>query len=251
MFPLKVTTWNVNGLRARHTQVAEFLTAEQPDVLCLQEVRATREQIPAEIAAVPGYTCYWHGGGKGYSGVSLHVAERLGVPQFSHPDFDVEARVVAAEVAGVRFYSVYMPNGGKDFAAKMTFFGALHDHMLALAAEGQPVVLSGDLNVARLVADVHPKERRAKPVIGQLPEERALFEGILNAGYVDIQRALDPDNERMFTWWAPWREMRQRNIGWRIDYVLASTALAARARTAVCAREFGTSDHAPLTVCFE
>jgi exodeoxyribonuclease-3 len=95
---------------------------------------------------------------------------------------------------------------------------------------------------------VHPKERKA--VIGQLPEERALFERLLAQGLVDVGRALDPNNDGLFTWWAPWRNMRQRNIGWRLDYVLASTALAARAVSCPVAREVGTSDHAPVVATF-
>src|SRR4029450_7886670 len=93
---------------------------------------------------------------------------------------------------------------------------------------GRPPVLCGDMNVTRSDQDVHPKER--KPfVIGQRPEEREAFEGILAHGLVDVCRALDPENDGLFTWWAPWRNMRQRNIGWRIDFILASESLAAKA----------------------
>jgi exodeoxyribonuclease-3 len=97
---------------------------------------------------------------------------------------------------------------------------------------------------------VHPKERKANQ-IGTRPDERALFAALLATGLTDVGRALDPDNDALFTWWAPWRQLRQRNIGWRIDYLLASDALAARARTAASRREFGTSDHAPVVAVFE
>jgi len=103
--------------------------------------------------------------------------------------------------------------------------------------------------VAREERDVHPKERKPNQ-IGTRPEERAQLESLIGHGLVDVGRALDPDNDNLFTWWAPWRNLRQRNIGWRIDYVLASQALAATARLAVSMREFGTSDHAPLAVTF-
>jgi exodeoxyribonuclease-3 len=96
---------------------------------------------------------------------------------------------------------------------------------------------------------LHPKERRPR-AIGQLPEERDLLERIIGRGLVDVGRALDPDNDGLFTWWPPWRNMRQRNIGWRLDYVLASTALAARAGSARVQAEIGTSDHAPVIVSF-
>jgi exodeoxyribonuclease-3 len=107
------------------------------------------------------------------------------------------------------------------------------------------VVFCGDLNVAHAAIDVHPKERK-DTVIGQLPEERALFDRLLGAGLVDVGRALDPANEELFTWWPPWRSMRQRNIGWRIDYVLASASLAKRATSCAAYRDVGTSDHGPV-----
>ena len=103
--------------------------------------------------------------------------------------------------------------------------------------------------MARTDIDVHPKERKPRAT-GQLPEERALLEQIISHGLVDVGRALDPDNDRLFTWWAPWREMRQRNIGWRLDYVLASEALYKTAQTCVVQREFGTSDHGPVVAMF-
>ena len=105
------------------------------------------------------------------------------------------------------------------------------------------------MNVARTERDVHPKERKPR-AIGQLPEERALIERILSRGLVDVGRALDPDNDGLFTWWAPWRNMRQRNIGWRLDYVFASEPLAARATAVRSGREIGTSDHAPVVATF-
>ena len=113
-----------------------------------------------------------------------------------------------------------------------------------------PNVLCGDLNVARTEMDVHPKERKPR-TIGQLPEERELLERIISRGLVDLGRALDPDNEQLFTWWPPWRNMRERNIGWRLDYILASASLAARATRCPVYREVGTSDHGPVVAEFE
>jgi exodeoxyribonuclease III len=136
---------------------------------------------------------------------------------------------------------------GKDFPAKMQFLTALDAFAAASQAEGGSLVICGDLNVARTDRDVHPKERKPR-AIGQLPEERALLEQIIGRGLVDVGRALDPDNDQLFTWWAPWREMRQRNIGWRLDYVLVSEPLFARVRRSTVQRDFGTSDHAPVTV---
>ncbi len=118
------------------------------------------------------------------------------------------------------------------------------------AQQAAGVVLCGDINVARTDRDVHPKERKPG-VIGQRPEERALLRALLGHGLVDVGRALDPDNDNLFTWWAPWRNLRQRNIGWRIDYVLASDALASAATSCKVLAEVGTSDHAPVVARFE
>jgi exodeoxyribonuclease III len=249
-FPIKLATWNVNGLRSRSAQLLEWMQAEQPDIVCLQEIRATQEQIPMDLCDLPGYHCRWHGGGKGYSGVALHLSTRLGDPKFIHPAFDMENRIVGAEIGNLVLYSVYIPNGGKDFQAKMDFFGRLSEHLGELAGQGRDVLLAGDLNVTRSSLDVHPKELKSKPVVGQLPPERVLFEEMLAKGYVDVQRTLHPEDDSIFTWWAPWRNLRQRNIGWRIDYVLASTELAKRATSCVSQREVGTSDHAPVVALF-
>jgi exodeoxyribonuclease-3 len=115
-----------------------------------------------------------------------------------------------------------------------------------LHTEGKELVICGDINIARTERDVHPAER--KNVIGQLPEERALFEELIGDQLVDVHRAKEPDNDRLFTWWAPWRNMRQRNIGWRLDYVLASKSIASKVATCVVQREFGTSDHGPVVM---
>lgn len=248
---VKVGTWNVNGIRARQAQVKEWIDRDQPDVICLQELKATPGQIPAILCDLEGYACYWHGAGP-YSGVALHVRRDAfsEEPDLSHPHFDFETRIVTAKLGNVMFASVYVPNGGKDFAAKLRFLEAMESWVRDVHASGTELVLSGDMNVTRTETDVHPKERKPG-AIGQRPDERALFERLLTAGLVDVGRALDPDNDELFTWWAPWRNMRQRNIGWRLDYVLASESLARRATSCVAFREFGTSDHAPVLATFD
>ncbi len=246
---VKIATWNVNGVRARQTEVQAFLEREQPDVLCLQEIKAAQDQLPVWLCELEGYWCYWHGG-KGYSGVAIHV-RRETVPErpaFHHPPFDFEHRIVTARLPGLTVASVYVPNGGKDFDAKMRFLHAMDAFAAEYAASGQPLVICGDLNVARTDQDVHPKER--KRVMGQLPEERALIDQMIGRGLVDVHRQVDPDNAELFTWWAPWRSMRQRNIGWRLDYVLASSSLARHAVSCAVQRETGTSDHGPVVAVF-
>lgn len=243
---LKIATWNVNGIRARQAQLEEWVAREQPDVVCLQEIKASPDQIPAALCEMEGYWCYWHGG-KGYSGVGLQVRKATFPerPEFVHPPFDIETRVAVARLPGLTVASIYVPNGGKDFPAKMKFLDAMDVWAREAQEAGTPVVLCGDLNVARTERDVHPKERKPR-AIGQLPEERALLERIISRGLADLGRALDPDNDQLFTWWPPWRNMRQRNIGWRLDYVLASESVASRALRCPVYRDVGTSDHGPV-----
>jgi exodeoxyribonuclease-3 len=245
---MKIASWNVNGIRKRFTEAQAWIERERPDVVCLQELKASSDQVPAALCEMEGYRCYWHGG-KGYSGVGLHVklAAFRTPPVFSHPDFDYEHRIVVAQLDDLAVASVYVPNGGKDFPAKMRFVASLERHVAEALASGRRLVLCGDLNIARSEVDVHPKERKAT-AIGQLPEEREALERILSHGMVDVGRAFDPANDRLFTWWAPWRNLRQRNIGWRIDYVLASEAVAAKVTRSVVQADVGTSDHAPLVV---
>ncbi len=247
---MKVATWNVNGIRARHEQFVEWAAAEQPDVICLQELKARLDQIP-QSCTVEGYTCYWHGAG-GYSGVGLHIRTGFAAePQFTHPEFDAETRIVQAQIEDTVFTSVYVPNGGKDFEAKIAFLNALIGYATGLRERGVKLVLCGDMNIARSEIDVHPKERKPR-AIGQLPQERELLERLIaEGGLVDVGRMLYPGDENYFTWWAPWRNLRQRNIGWRLDYVLASEELAKRATACPSYREIGTSDHAPVVATFE
>lgn len=247
---MKITTWNVNGIRARAPQVEEWLDRERPDVLCLQEVKANPDQVPLSIAGRDDYWSCWHGTG-GYSGVSVLVRRDMADAAIcmAHPPFDIEQRVASVLVAGLEVLSVYVPNGGKDYAAKLQFLDELGNYAAEAQREGRSLVVCGDLNVARTDRDLHPKERKPN-AIGQRPDERERLERVIGMGLVDVHRALHPDADDIFTWWAPWRNLRQRNIGWRIDYVLASETLAREVSSAECQREFGTSDHAPLTVVF-
>ena len=138
---------------------------------------------------------------------------------------------------------MYVPNGGKDYAAKLQFLEAMREYVRGVHEGGGKLILSGDMNVARSDIDVHPKERKSA-AIGQRADERALFDQLLACDLQDVSRALDPTNDRLFTWWPPWRGMRQKNQGWRIDYVLASGAL--KANECRVLSYVGTSDHAPV-----
>ena len=241
---MKIATWNVNGIRAREAQLCEWIARDRPDVVCLQEIKARPDQVP-DSCKLADYHAFWHGAG-GYSGVSLHIRrELLEAPEFAHPSFDMETRIVTASLGNLVLASVYVPNGGKDYAAKIAFLNSLVEWTSELREQGRELVLCGDINIARADIDVHPKERKAG-VIGQREEERALFDAMLGNGLVDVARVLQPDNDAMFSWWPPWREMRKRNIGWRIDYILASKSLADRATECRVLADVGTSDHAPV-----
>jgi exodeoxyribonuclease-3 len=248
---LKIATWNVNGIRARAEQVRDLLEEEQPDVVCLQEVKASPEAVPEMLRELPGYFGHWHGH-KGYSGVALLLSRATfgARPAFVHPPFDFETRVVTALAGGVTFASIYLPNGGKDFPAKVRFLDELDAFCASAQASGQPLIVCGDLNVAREVRDVHPKLQDPNQ-IGQTASERAQLERVISRGLVDLSRKFQPNEDQLFTWWAPWRNNRERNIGWRLDYVLASEALAARASSCEVQKARGTSDHAPVIASFD
>jgi exodeoxyribonuclease-3 len=247
---LKAITWNVNGIRARFGELIALADAERPEIICLQEIKASPSQVPEPLTAAADYWCFWHGSG-GYSGVALLVRRSFVTepPRFSHPAFDMEYRVVTADLGPIQVASVYVPNGGKDYEAKLRFLEGLVGWADETNRAGRALLLCGDLNVAFEERDVHPKERKVNQV-GTRPEERAHLSRLFGASLVDVGRALDPTNDELFTWWAPWRNLRQRNIGWRIDYVVASAGLAGRATASVSRREYGTSDHAPVVVTF-
>jgi exodeoxyribonuclease-3 len=252
---MKIATWNVNGIRARQGEVLEWVARERPDVVCLQEIKASIDQLTFELRDIEGYWGHWHGG-KGYSGVALLFAKSFAEPEpaIVHPVFDFEQRICTATVptpgGAITFASIYVPNGGKDFPAKMRFLEAIATWAAEAGTRGEALVLCGDLNVARSDMDIHHKERKPNQV-GARPEERALFEQLLSHSLVDVHRSMEPDNDNLFTWWAPWRNLRQRNIGWRIDYVLASSRIADKARSITVQREFGTSDHGPVIASFD
>jgi exodeoxyribonuclease-3 len=243
---VKIATWNVNGVRKREPEVLAWLEKESPDVMCLQEIKALEEQVPMTLRTLDRYWSRWHGH-KGYSGVALLLKKETfpDQPTFDHPPFDVEARIVTATSGDRIFASTYVPNGGKDFVAKMKYLRAMHDWLAALRAEGKSITLSGDLNVARTPIDVHAGERRH--MVGQLPEERAIIESILSKRLVDVLRARHPEDEALYTWWAPWRNMREKNLGWRLDYVIGTDEFAERVQACDVERAFGTSDHGIVT----
>ena len=247
---VKIATWNVNGVRSREAEIHAVAEREQPDVLCLQEIKASPNQLPGRLRDLDGYWCCWHGESR-YSGVALLVrrARCPERPVFGHPAFDFEHRAVCAELPNVTVASLYVP-WGESFDEKMRFLEAVDSYAAEATAAGRALVLCGDFNLSHTDIDVHPTARNAS-IIGQRPEERALFDRLLTRGLADVTRRLEPDNGDLFTWWSWMGDLRQRNIGLRLDYVLASEPLAERAVACRAEREDGTSDHCPVIVEFD
>src|SRR2546427_6119447 len=154
---MKVATWNVNGIRARASQVREWLERERPDVVCLQELKAEAAQIPDECKLAE-YHAYWHGR-KGYSGVALQIRRELvvGDPVFGHPAFDIESRIVQVELGDLVIASVYVPNGGKDYAAKVQFLKRRPDWARQPSAQGRELLVCGGITIARARRAVDPQ----------------------------------------------------------------------------------------------
>ena len=249
---MRVVTWNVNGIRARFGEVVELCRVVEPDLLCLQELKAAPSQVPEPLTGLPAYASFWHGGPGGYSGVSLHVrrawaSETGAAARFAPPAFDVQSRAIEVALApGLRALSLYVPNGNRDLPGKLAFLSALRAHVRQARETGVDLLLLGDLNVARADIDVHPTLRAARS-IGQTVGERELFAALLSDGdLIDVGRAFAPDDDGLFTWWPPWREERRKNHGWRLDYVLATRRLADGMTSCRVLSQFGTSDHAPV-----
>lgn len=245
---MRVVTWNVNGVRARAPQVLAFLEEHRPSALLLQEIKASPEQVPKELHALADrYWLHWHGALGGYSGVAL-LLEKSAFPEepvFEVPELDFETRVALARTPRGTIAVMYLPNGGKDYAAKLRFLEALGPWVHEESARGA-FLLAGDMNVARTPMDVHPSQQDEN-AIAQRPDERALFEAALTrGGLTDLTRVKHPTDDRFFTWWPFWKGAKQRNLGQRIDYVLTNEALTPRLEEVTLHRAYGTSDHAPL-----
>lgn len=241
---LKVTTFNVNGLRsALRKGLADWALRVQPDVLLLQEVRA--DPMPD---ALPGYHSAWFPAQKaGYSGVAilsrLPLGDvRLGMP---HAEMDAEGRVISAVVGGVRFVSVYLPSGSSGEVRqgfKERILGDYQAWVSGLIASGEPLVIGGDYNIAHREIDLKNWRANQKNS-GFLPQEREWMTAHLQSGLTDGHRATLGD-EAEYTWWSNRGNAYANNVGWRIDYLLAA---GVNLRGVRVDRETRLSDHAPLT----
>jgi len=253
---MKIITWNVNGLRAAlGKQALDWAWARQPDALCLQEIKARPEQLTDDQRKFPGYEGIWNPAERaGYSGVATFVRvaaleTRIGM---NAPRFDVEGRVIQTLHPGFRLMNIYFPNGQRgqervDY--KLEFYAHLLDLCDEYHARGESIILTGDFNTAHQPIDLkHPKENAATS--GFMPQERAWVQKFLDHGFVDVYRQLYPDKVE-YTWWTYRMNARARGIGWRIDYFLASQALAPRVREVVIHADVTGSDHCPVELILD
>lgn len=250
---MKLISWNVNGLRSvLRKNFLEFLEAENPDVLCLQEIKCGPNDV--EQLWPQHYTTYWNcAEKKGYSGTAIFIKTRpVGVtPHIGIVEHDKEGRVLAAELDDFFVVNVYVPNSKRDLS-RLTYRQKWDRDFLAYLKKlekRKPVIFCGDLNVAHTESDLaNPKANVRNH--GFTPEERAGFDAVVNAGFIDTFREFEKGGGH-YTWWSPFANARSRNIGWRLDYVLVSQSLRPRLKTAFIRHAIEGSDHCPVGIEIE
>ena len=255
---MKIISYNVNGLRAALRKgLADWLAAEQPDVLCLQEVKALPSDVDVRPFEELGYRMFWHPAvKKGYSGVAtLLKAEPHKVEIGCGIEaYDNEGRVLAVHLAtGETVVNVYMPSGTSGEERQGFKYRWLDDFLpfaQKLAARDRQLLICGDFNIAHTELDIHnPKSNKNSS--GFLPAERAWLTRFYEAGFTDAYRHLNPEGKHYSWWTARFKDSRERDIGWRIDYVATTPELAARLTSAHMTKDAVHSDHCPVVVEFE
>lgn len=256
---MRVVSWNVNGLRAVLSRGdLDWAFAGDVDVVCLQETKIQPDHVTDAMRHPPGYSrSFWsfHATKKGYSGTAIFVKDGLFAAPFplhiggaGHPDYDVEGRITGVDLGGCVLFGVYFPNGGSSderLAFKHAWHDAFTDAVVALTRTGRQVVVAGDFNVAHTDLDLaRPKEWAG--VSGCLPVERAWFDRLLSAGFIDTFRAEKGDLPRQFTFWETRVDARSENLGWRIDYVVISSGLEEQLLDAWISPQIFGSDHGPV-----
>ena len=247
---MKLISWNVNGLRAvLKKNFLEYLAAEKPDVLCLQETKCTPDQVEPLWPA--SYTTYWNSAEKkGYSGTAIFTKERpLQVtPHLGIREHDNEGRVLTAEYTDFFLVNVYTPNSKRELERLpyRQVWDADFLHHLKKLEKKKPVIFCGDLNVAHTEIDLANPKANARNH-GFTVEERAGFTAFVEAGFVDTFREFEKGGGH-YSWWSPLSGARSRNIGWRIDYFLMSNSLRPRLKKAFIRPEIPGSDHCPVGI---
>ena len=254
---IRILSLNVNGIRSAASKgLFRWLRKAEPDVVCLQEVKADEADIPETLRFPDGLHGHFHcAQRRGYSGTALYAvkdprAVRLG---FGSPEFDAEGRYVEAEFKDLTVISVYFPSGSSGperQAAKYRFLAEFGPHLEKLRASGREVVFCGDINIAHKEIDLKNWRSNQKNS-GFLPEERAWMTQLLTqGGLVDVFRRLNPKPEQ-YTWWSNRGQAWAKNVGWRLDYHLATPGIAAKARREHIYLEQRFSDHAPVIVDYD
>jgi exodeoxyribonuclease-3 len=251
---VKITTWNVNGLRAVFGKNAwKPVRAMDPDVACLQEIKTRPEQLsPEQLQQFDSFQVHWNPAQRpGYSGVATLLREPpqavtmgLGIPEF-----DAEGRMICTRHPGFLLYNIYFPNGQRgqdrvDF--KLGFYAKLLDLCDRLHASGEKIILCGDFNTAHNEIDLANPKANEK-TSGFLPEERLWIDYYLQHGFVDAYRKLYPDRVQ-YTWWTYITNARSRNVGWRLDFFMVSEGLMPRVKDVVIHDQIMGSDHCPVSI---
>lgn len=257
MKTVKLVTWNVNGIRASYDKgLREFIESQSPDILCLQETKAHRDQVePVKQTLGYGFSYWSSAERKGYSGVATFVNEK---PQrvltsIDNPAYTREGRIVWTRHEHFDLYNIYFPNGGSGaerHGFKQGFLKELLAHLKFEMKKGRQIIVVGDYNVAYLEHDVFDPVRLSAES-GFLPEEREWFQQFLRAGFTDAFRRLSPEKKEMYSWWSYKEMSRPRNRGWRIDHVCITEGLLPHLRTCDILMQQEGSDHCPVIATFE
>lgn len=250
----RIISWNVNGIRAVQKKgFTEWLQNTRPDLLCIQETKASPEQLDAELLEPDGYRSIWISAErKGYSGVAAFVkTEPDEVRTMGVPEFDCEGRVMVLDYPGYSVVNAYFPNSQPEGARldyKLSFCKAVLETCDSLVGKGRSVILCGDYNIAHMPIDLeNPKQNEKNP--GYLPEERQWMDTFTGAGYVDTFRMFCTEPGH-YTWWSYRFNARARNIGWRIDYHCVDSHSAARVQASTILDDVMGSDHCPVVLDF-
>jgi exodeoxyribonuclease-3 len=252
---MKIISWNVNGIRAleRSGHFGDVFEHD-PDVLCLQETKAEAKQLSDSMRNVTGFHAHFASSTrkKGYSGVGVYTkTEPTNVGYgIAIEKFDEEGRVLELDFDTLTLFNVYFPNGGRGpdrLAYKLDFYDAFLEHIEKRRAQGQSIIFCGDVNTAHEEIDLaRPKENESNS--GFLPEERAWIDEVINLGYIDTFRHMHPNKTDVYSYWDIKTRARDRNVGWRIDYVFISPDLRPRLKSAFILQSVFGSDHCPVGI---
>ena len=254
---IRALSWNVNGLRAALRKgFLEWFSNESPGILCLQETKATVDQLPDNLKEVDGYHSYFCSAErKGYSGVALYsrAEPKRVVYGLGAEEFDAEGRYVEAIFDNVAIVSVYLPSGSAGEhrqASKYRFLDLFERHLATLRRKSVPYILCGDFNIAHKEMDLK-NWRSNRKNSGFLPDERAWMDRALTTGgFVDAFRVVNQEPEQ-YTWWSNRGQARQNNVGWRLDYHLVTPELEKKIDRVAIYKNKWYSDHAPLTIDYD